>query len=222
MELNTENIEEAKIVTETKIDTEADDLLARLTKKTETKLPGTVEETKTTKSFWESSDEDFEKVAEKPVSNTSKEGTESKSKEEKTESGKKEPLTDKSFHNSAANATALIEFSTNGLCQLVVNRKFKKRFTPEEMLVVNNGLDDADPKSLNEVQKTLYEKYQKLNTKKEDMLRKLPFTGLEKDVMEDAFYKLCKQRNIEIPPEAAVLMSVFTTAGSRVISVAFD
>lgn len=218
MEINTDKIEEAQVVVETKKNTETDDLLSRVSKQTAHKSPGTNEPVPE-KSFWESSPDDFETQTEKPA--TEKPTEQKKDNEEKSDNDK-EPLNDKSFHNSASNATFLLDVATEGLCKIVVSRKYKKRFTTEEKEILRNGLVDADPKTLNPEQKSLYDKYQKLTAKKEEVFSKLPFDDDEKQIMEDSWYRYFKQKNKELPPEAAVIMSVLTSVGSRVIDVAFD
>ncbi len=218
MTFDPSGIEEAQIIPETK-DSADDDLLQRMAKQTEIKTPGTSEEKKITADFWDASEDDFTEPEPKKDTKTNTAAANEKETQASVKTEKK--LDDKSYHNSAANATFFIEFATEGLCTMAVNRKFKKRFTREENEMLP-GVEDADPKDLTEPGKALQSKYFKLVKKKEILLEKMPFEKDEREIMEDAFFRLCKQRDIEIPPELAVVISVLTSVGSRALDISFD
>lgn len=215
MEINTANIDEAVIVDDTK-DSSTKDLLEQLSNATEIKEPGVKEPVKKVTSFWDSSDDDFE--APKPPKVDEKPKDEQQTKTDTTTA----PLTDTAFKNSAENVVMMAEIATEGTCKVIVERKFKKKFTAEEKEALNKGLADANPTKLNEEQKHLQQKYKTLLKKKEEIFESLPFSEDEKNLMTDAWQRYFKQKQIQVGPEAAVIMATLSVVGSRVIDVAFD
>lgn len=216
MSINTENIPEAEIVTDTAKENETTDLLQQLSNATEIKEPGVKEPVKKVTSFWDSSDDDFE--APKPPKVEENPKDEQQKKNDTTTS----PLTDTAFKNSAENVVMMVEIATEGTCKIIVERKFKKKFTAEEKEALNKGLADANPTKLNEEQKHLQDKYKTLLKKKEETFEALPFSDDEKNLMTDAWQRYFKQKQIQVGPEAAVIMATLSVVGSRVIDVAFD
>ncbi len=232
-ELNTEKFEEAEIISQTPEATEttenattelnqpeknnSSDLLNRLNKVTERKEPGTIAPNQSTKasSFWSSSNDDFEAEKKQPETTTTE-------KKEVTTEQKEKSLNDTSFHNSGQNMTFFIETLTEGLGRFAISKKFKKRFSEPEKNALRAGLLDLPKSKLNDDQKQLIEKYNKLNSVREEKIKYLPFDEDESRIMEDAWFRYFKQKNKEMPPEWAVAMAVISTVGSRAIDIAID
>lgn len=200
------------------------DLIAMLEKRTAPKTPGT-QATGGASKFWEASDDDFEEEEPAPEP----EPAAVKSKDTVPQAELKSPArmdvisrTDKDFQQSAENTVFMIETGTEMFGKIVLNRKLKKRLTEHEKERLRDGVSDNDISTLSKEDKAIREKYDRLLEKKEEKSAKLPFDKDEREIMEDAYFRLYKQRNIEMPPEVAVIISTFVGVGSRMTDIFID
>lgn len=225
--MNTDTIEEA---TEIKGEEQAapsstgtgESLHDRLKKITETKAPGT--STKTAeKSFWQQSDDDFEKEV-KPTVIAAKEKTEPETPgATKAEAAK----TDKIRHAEAEMAVGLLNVTLTGMFipgqNWKLNRKIKKRFTEPEQELINSKLADAEITDIKDEEELKVKKridgiIKKYNKKVEAV----PLSKDEKEQFHQACYNYMEITGKSLPPGMFLGLSAVQIFGNRIIDLATD
>jgi hypothetical protein len=201
--------EEIKPVTETKPANENADLLSRMQQITERKEPSKT--TSASSSFnWD--EDDFEAQPQPKKTAT----PEKKAEEEPAK------VTDKAKKASARTLVGMMDFTQKTILTPILNAKFKKKFSPEEVDRLDNVID-ADPEKLfDDRDKSLKSKWDRLAAKLEKKKASIPFTDTEKSDMESFAYDYFDAKETSLGPEWGIAFSFINIVGKRVIDVVFD
>jgi len=215
-----ENIQDAEIISEVKTGEENTDLLSKLANAvTPKKEPGKLEP-QPTKNFWDSSESDFEpiKKEEKPKAEASS--------SEKSAGSTDTKVTDKIKMGSASAATGLLEVVTRslltGALSLKQKNKLKKAFTPEQIQLLEEKLLDAVLDKLDAEEKQLKGRFERLMTRYEKKVEKIPFSEKERNELKDAFFTYFDFANTQLSPKWYVIAEIVDKVGNRVIDTLSD
>lgn len=196
----------------------------RLRIATETKTPGTstvtpkvepvtpqVKETvqaTVKKSPW-NSDDDFVEPKPKPTTTT-----------EQTES--QEPkVTEKAKRASARTVVGMYDMSQKALFIPLLNRKYKKKFTEEEIERLDQ-VADANKALLGQEDFKLRSKWDNLMVKRDIKVKAVPMNKEEKQDTEEMLYGYFDATNTVISPAWGLVFALINTTGKRVIDLTTD
>lgn len=131
----------------------------------------------------------------------------------------KEVLTDKRKEEirvaSAETAVASLDAMIELVGGFIVNRKFKKQFTKEE-LKKGRDIFDRDPDMLDDGDKELQKKFKRELDVRAEKLKQLPFETTDTERLNAIFYNYFKITNKELSPE----FLLYTGIGSILIDKA--
>ncbi len=213
--MNTETIEEAKIVTETKSKQEEDSLHERLAKLTEIKQPGAAIPQKTSSSFWESSEDDFEK----PEPAVKTEATKEAAKDESKPVDKKN--TEKLKLGSAKTAVGMFDFTGKLLFTPILNYKlkktFEKKFMEKEMDLLDEKVIEAENTELDQQELKLKKRFESVMKKHAIKINAVPLSDSEKEDLTDAFFNYFDYTETTLSPGWYLAMAITNTMGKRAI-----
>lgn len=162
------------------------DLLAELAKRTEAKTPSAA-----ASQSWDFSNDEKETVAPNGLQNPTPEtSTPGASTPTPGAPATEAPKIDKKEAKIAAESSqAAIEFLTTLIGEFIVNYQFAKNFTPEQKELLNEKLLDTNPDFLDDHEKTLLARYQRLEKKKNKKLKGLEQSEKARERMTHAFEK---------------------------------
>lgn len=215
---------DATVIEEPKANTAAtgnDDLLARLSKATEIKKPGQTKAAEQTASFWDASDEDFEmpRKATKPEAES---GTDKPA----STAQKDEKITDRVKMGSARTATGMCEMACKTIITPIhgykLKKKIEKRFSQEQLDLLDRKLIDADENELEGDEKRVKRVFEKIVTKYEKKMQAVSFTDTEKRDLTDAFYNYFDFTQTQLSPTWYIACAMIDTIGRRVVDSVID
>lgn len=160
-------------------------LLEELAKRTEAKTPSAA-----ASQSWDFSNDEKETVAPNGLQNPTPEATTQQTTTAPGATTTEAPKIDKKEAKIAAESSqAAIEFLTTLIGEFIVNYQFAKNFTPEQKELLNEKLLDSNPDFLNDEEKTLLARYQRLEKKKNKKLKGLEQSEKARERMVHAFEK---------------------------------
>ncbi len=233
MEDTTEKIIEPAATEEKAGTDQSSDLLTRLSAVTERKEPGTQKaKDKTSTSYWESSDDDFESV-EVPEKNSLEINKESApAKKSETIPGKKEePKTEGKISErvklgSAKTAVGMIDLTCKGLLTPILTYKTKKKlektFDEKQTKLIEEKLMDAELNELDAAEKRIKKRFDSIMAKYQKKVDAIPMSEPEKKDMTDAFYNYFDYTQTSLSPGWYLGMAITDTVGKRMIDVLTD
>lgn len=196
------------------------DLLFQLKEATETKQPGKETQSKA----WDFQDE---KISEEPVKAASNSDFEQPKTEEKStvapgpHGPPVEKITDKAKRSSARTAVGMLDLFQRGLFTPIINNKYKKKFTGDEISKLELIID-VEKKGLENEDLKLRNKWDRLMKKRDKKIDSIPFEETEKKDIEEAFYTYFDFKEKTLPPEWFVGMAVLNSFGKRAIDAFTD
>lgn len=220
-------MEENKIpetVTEVKTDASEIDLVAQLKKTlTEKKFPGSQAVKAVKKSFWETTDDDFE--PRKTESNTN-----TPDKTETTtgvkETPKNENYTDDDAKGSAAAATGLIGIVTrsvlSGILSIKQKNKLEKNFTEADLDLIESKLMDAELDKLDEKEKFTKKRFDRLMNRYTEKMEQVQLSNKDEKEMRDAFETYFKFTKTKLDPKWYVIATIADKIGNKVVDAFTD
>ena len=224
-----ESQETTAVVVEENTTDQNSDLLKRLSSATETKTPGTQQTKKTTNSFWDASDDDFENTeTEKTAEDKGKteETEKGKTTEPKTENKGEQKITEKVKMGSAKTAVGMIDLTLKGLITPIHNYKFKKKveknFNEAQIALIDDKLQDAEEKELDAKELRLKKRFDSIMKKYEKKMAAVPMNEVEKKDMTDAFYNYFDFTQTALSPNWYLAMAITDTVGKRAIDALAD
>jgi hypothetical protein len=203
-EMKTDNIPDAEI-----------DLENELSQPTETKTPSN----EGTKSW--SFDEDIEEtpaVKDPPKTETTNSAAEQAKTSGPEQKKAESKITDKAKHASARTAVNMINLFQKGLFPPILNYKFQKKFTDEEKTKILD-VQNKDKKDLEGEDLALRNKFDRLMKAHNKKIDAVPFTEVEEQDMETAFFTYFDYKEKTLPPEWFIGMTIANTLGKRFIDV---
>lgn len=207
-----DNISDATIISETNPSTE--DLLQKLSAKTQTKEP----KAPGASDFWKSeqNDSDFEPKEK----NSSNENSESPAGE-KNEGSAKNKLTQKEKEDSAKVAVGMLAMLNDLITKPVLNHKLKSKFNEDEFEALEQVID----KSISDLvgpELELRNKWDRLIKKHDAKRAKVDIGADEKKRLIEAFETYFDVKQTPLPPEWFLAFAAITFVGQRVIDISFD
>lgn len=195
----------------------------RLKKATEHKTPGshTAPKVETTApvepkteptakvSPW-NSDDDFEKPKPKTTTTPSSNNTEEQPQ-----------VTEKSKRASARAVTGMYDMTQKGVFIPLINRKYKKKFSDEEVERLDQ-VADANKALLQPEDFKLRSKWDNLMAKRDVKVKAVPLNKEEKQDMESMLYDYFDATNTVISPAWGLVFAFVNITGKRVIDVVTD
>lgn len=196
-------------------DNNAPNLLDAVSEATEYKNPGS-----TDKSFEWKFDEDGngkETEVEDPP------GEETGQSEKEKTGDKKKPLTHAVKDESAEAATGMLDLLQTAICTPLVSYKYKEKFSDAEIdRLDTSNIIDAKLESLKDDDLTLRNKWDRLMTKCERKLEKIPLKANARANVKNAFYKYFEVKQTSMPIEWYIGFTIADSLISRVIDVMTD
>jgi len=137
---------------------------------------------------------------------------------------KKEMVPDSVKRASAETATLMYDQLLTVFGSFRVNTKFKKRFSIEEMMQVNDlDLEHTPIENLtSDVDKQIHIKFNSLLKKRDKKIAKLPLDDYETKRITDSFYHVFKLKDIAMPPEYLLYANLAFTFIDRAIETEID
>jgi len=190
-----------------------DNLLDSLAAETEHKEPSTF----TNKSWnFEEVDEDPEAASE----NADEPGK--KDKHDQIANNLKKPkVSDEEKRISAETATAALESFLEMLCVPLINRKFNKKLTIEEM-DKGEANEYKAIETLTPGDQAIQQKFNAIMKKRDAKIKNIAFDTKETNRTEKIFYNYFKIKDIAMPPEWLLYVGLGNTIADRVIEVVTD
>jgi ElaB/YqjD/DUF883 family membrane-anchored ribosome-binding protein len=202
------------------------DLQSILQQTTEEKKPGAAKVAPAASNFWEASDDDFEPVKKEtaaPKPEATKAGA---AAETETTEATKPKLTDSVIKSSARTATGMIELTTKMIITPIQNYKFKKKleksFTDAQLNKIDEKLMDADAKSLDDEEKRLKARFERMMDKQQKKLDGIEFNPDEKKDLTEAFEEYMKFTQSTLSPAWFVGLAIINTVGRRAVDTFTD
>jgi hypothetical protein len=202
-----------------------DDLLKKLMEETEFKEPGK-NSGSIPADFWEKKDKEVkeekkepEKPAEKPAAETTATATTTTQAEPEKPAKK---ITKEMKEASANTAIGMLELSQKIILVPVINGKYKKKFKPDEIHRLNDGVEDADKERLTGEDLELRNKWDRLMKKRDKQINGIPFKEDEKRDLREAFMNYFDFKEKTLGPEWFLGMAIVNTTGRRVVDIVFD
>jgi hypothetical protein len=219
MEFNPEKIEEAVVVTDeqkaaAKTET-TEDLLQQLAAATEKKTPA-----EKGADAWKFDDE-AEDEEEPAADNKAEESSASPGSAKDPKAAADKPATKDEKLASARIAVGMMDLTFKSLFTPLINHRFKKKFTVEEIDRLET-VADADKKKLTDEDLDLRNKWDRLMKKRDQKLETIPIEGEEKDDLETAMYTYFDVTGKKLSPEWFVGMALIRSLGNRCVDTFTD
>lgn len=138
---------------------------------------------------------------------------------------KKDPASEPKLSKELKLATARITVSALDSTQRVIftpliNRKYAKKFTPDEVNKLNdkNIIDEAKER-LEADDLTLRNKFDRLMKKRDKKLKDITFTDPESQDLEKIFVQYMDVKNEALPPEIMLFIGIANVLGKRAIDL---
>lgn len=122
---------------------------------------------------------------------------------------------------SAQTATAAVDSLLTMACVPLIERKMRKRLTEEE-LDKGPDLEDRKDEELQDEELRIKKKWMRTMKLREHKLREIPLNSKEEKNLETAFYNYFKIKDIAMPPEWLLYISLSSILIDRVIEVVTD
>ena len=173
------------------------------------------------------SDDDFEQpaalAASAPSSEKKTEEEKESSTEQKTErsAGSKGPITEKAKWSSARTAVGMLDLTQKGIFTPLHTWKFNKKFSSEEKEKILD-IEDKEAALLDDKEKALKRKWDRLLKKYEKKKEQIPLNEQERKDLESAFYNYFDYKQKELSPEWFIGMAIVNSIGSRTIDLITD
>ena len=109
---------------------------------------------------------------------------------------------------SAETLTATLDATIDILGSLVINNRFKKRFTPDEFDKAQELQDKPKESISDETELALYNKYNREKKKRDSKIKELPFEESDTTRLTTIFYNYFKITGKEMSPEFLLVVGI--------------
>lgn len=212
---------------------EADDLKARLQKliqDRESKNPA-AEVKGAKKTFWEVTPDDFlempdmPKIKVKPKEEKNpvdeKKDSDQEDPDEEKTTGKKGKLTH-DLKNSAANtAVGMTQLTIRMILTPIINYKFKKKFTDDEIEKIDDIVDKEDA-ALDEKEMVIKKKWNRLMKKRDAKIKGIEFDPQKEADLHKAFYNYFEVTESTMSPGWYLAFAMINVIGGSIVDVLTD
>lgn len=199
------------------------DLQAFFNKTTAEKKPGATNNVAPSNSFWNATDDDFEKPKEKEKPKPDTEKPEVKPDKPTATDTDKTPgkVTEKMKLGSANTAVGMIDFTQRLLITPIhtykLKKKIEKQFTADQLELVNTKLYEADEKGLEPEELRLKKTFDSLMTKYQKKVDKVAMDETEKKELHDAFYNYFDFTEKPLSPNWYLAMAIINSTGGKIM-----
>jgi hypothetical protein len=203
-----------------------EDLLTTLAQVTEDKNPGNGNNI-ISSDFWDQKD------PEETTTEKSKK-TEEKNNPEKTKNpavtedpAENKPERPKKLDREVKEASArtlvgMMNFTQKLIFTPIINYKFKKKFSDEEIEKLDAGVEDKNKDELDGEDLALRNKWDRLMRKRDKKIQGIPFDEGEEKDLHTACFNYMDIKEKELPPEYFLALTAATIIGKRAIDAFFD
>ena len=172
---------------------------------------------------WKFNDEDDAPIPgmDSDGSNDHPEGEKPKTSAPPSQSSPK--ISDEIKKASAETSTMLFDSILKITGGIVVNNKFKKRFSSDEMrTILEKDLEDKDIEDVDSQDLVLKKKFDRLLKQRDKKNKAIPLDDDEYKNVMDAFYQYYKVKDMSMPPEALLYFTLGSVLASRTLEITLD
>lgn len=132
------------------------------------------------------------------------------------------PITEKAKRSSASVAVGMLDMTFQTILTPIHGWKFKRKFKADEVKKLDDYVADSTLDDLDESDKKLKRKWDRLLKNYEKKKDAIPLADKEKQDLENAFYQYFSFKEKTLPPEWFVGMAVINSLGKRAIDLIVD